>query len=141
VTLPLTVAELVVDVVGQPVQQGSMIAVTRGGKTVLVPDNSSPLKAWRKNVTGAVRARMALTGWAPVDCAVAVTIDFWLPRPAAAAKRRHPHVRPDIDKLARACLDSLTGTAITDDARVVRLVAAKHYAEATCGARIRIEAL
>ncbi len=35
--------------------------------------------------------------------------------------------RPDLDKLCRACLDSLTGIVWRDDAQVVRLEASKDY--------------
>jgi crossover junction endodeoxyribonuclease RusA len=136
--LPVNVPTLTVDVEGLPVQQGSMIAVSRGGKTVLIPDNAAPLKAWRVKVSAAVLARMRMVGATMLDCPVVVYLDFWLPRPRTAPRRPYPHVRPDLDKLARACLDSLTGTAIVDDARVVRLTAEKHYAAQKCGARIEV---
>lgn len=141
-TLPLEIATLVVDVPGTPVPQGSLIPVRRGSKIVLVSDNPA-LKRWRADVARVVRARMSLCGWTIADCPVRVELTFLMPRPATVPKRARPHVRPDIDKLARAILDSLTGTAILDDARVVTLVAAKHYAEqpSGVGVRIRIEAL
>lgn len=47
-----------------------------------------------------------------------------------AGKRGAPHrppVRPDLDKLARAVGDALTGVCYRDDAQVVNLCAAKYY--------------
>jgi Holliday junction resolvase RusA-like endonuclease len=38
-----------------------------------------------------------------------------------------PVSRPDIDKLARAVLDAMTGPIIYDDAQVVRLLVTKCY--------------
>jgi Holliday junction resolvase RusA-like endonuclease len=132
--------ELTIDACGTPIPQGSMIAVRRGRKTVLVPDNASDLKPWREAITTAAGARARLDSWVTLDGPCKVILDFYLDRPAAARRRRWPHVRPDIDKLARACLDALKGTAFIDDARVVELIARKHYAEpgAPCGVRIRV---
>lgn len=135
-SLPRT---LTVDVPGEAIPQGSMQAFVRGGRAHLTSDNPR-LKDWRRRVTTAVEARMRLTGATVLDEPVAVRIDFWLPRPPSIPKRRHwPAVRPDVDKLARACLDALTGTAIVDDSRVVDLRAVKHYAHGACGVRITIE--
>lgn len=135
----MTMPALVIVVAGDPVQQGSMIPVTRKGKTVLIPDNSKPLKAWRKTVTDTAQAFVRNEHWPIADCPVTVTIDFFMPRPATVDRDR-PSVRPDIDKLSRAILDSLTGVVFTDDSRVVELVARKHYAQRQPGARIVVTA-
>jgi crossover junction endodeoxyribonuclease RusA len=62
--------------------------------------------------------------------AVTVRLNFILPRPKATPKRSTPPAikRPDIDKLARACLDAITGVVITDDSLVVDLAARKRLA-------------
>lgn len=139
-TTPTTTTRLVIDVTGQPIPQGSMVGFKRGRSVVVIPDNATELKPWRKAVTSVAQARARLTGWLTIDGPVAVTLDFYLARPTAAKKRRWPHVRPDIDKLTRACLDGLTDAAVfVDDARVVELHARKHYAEATTGVRIVVE--
>lgn len=132
---------LTVDVPGEAIPQGSMQAFVRGNRAIMTSDNPR-LKAWRADVERAVTARMRLTGAVVLDEPVAVRIDFWLPRPPSVPKRRvWPAVRPDIDKLARACLDALTGTAISDDSRVVDLRAVKHYAQGSAGTRITIESI
>jgi Holliday junction resolvase RusA-like endonuclease len=141
-TLPLTVPELVIDVEGEPIPQGSLIPVRRGARTVLVSDNPR-LKGWRAAVVAAAEARMRLAGWVTLDCACSVTVDFYLERPVSAPRTRlRPDRRPDVDKAARAILDALTtAQAFRDDARVVELIARKHYAHQTIGARIVVSAL
>jgi len=41
----------------------------------------------------------------------------------------HPVVKPDVDKLARALLDALTGVAYGDDAQVVEMHVCKTYGD------------
>lgn len=134
--------ELTIDVTGDPVPQGSMFAIMRAGRPVVIADNSSALGRWRRDITSAAKARATLAGWLTTDGPVTVAVTFWLERPAAAKKRHRPHVRPDLDKLVRAVLDALTEAQIwTDDARVVRIAADKHYATTTTGVRIIVTPL
>ena len=60
---------------------------------------------------------------------LAVTLLFRLPAPQRLPRRRRawPDRRPDLDKLCRACLDSLTGIVWRDDTQVVHLEASKDY--------------
>jgi Holliday junction resolvase RusA-like endonuclease len=142
VTLPLELAELTIDVQGIPCQQGSMIARVVRGRAYVVPDNDATLKAWRKAVVSAAHARATLEHWATADGPLAVEVEFYLPRPAAAAKRKRPHVRPDLDKLTRAIFDACTDAKVwADDARVVTLLARKFYAAEQPGARITIRSI
>lgn len=136
------VLELVIDVRGVPISQGSKSARVQGKRAVIYDDNAKVLKPWREAVTAAATARVNLTGWATLDGPIAVRLDFWLPRPPSVKRRVWPHVKPDVDKLARACLDSLTVARVwTDDACVVDLRAVKHYAQEIFGARITVTAI
>jgi crossover junction endodeoxyribonuclease RusA len=66
----------------------------------------------------------------PYDGPVIVRLRFVMPRPKSAPKTRRiwPAKRPDIDKLARSCLDSITDAGLwKDDGQVVELHAAKDY--------------
>ena len=58
-----------------------------------------------------------------------MTLLFRLPEPQRLPRRRRawPDRRPDLDKLCRACLDSLTGIVWRDDTQVVHLEASKDY--------------
>ncbi len=115
-------------VAGEPVAQGSMRGFTRpGGKVGMTSSNERTLKPWRAVLSAALQDAVdeVLTG------PVAVTLTFLLRRPKSVSvrKRPYPHVRPDIDKLARAVLDAMTGTMIADDSQVISLILSKHYAE------------
>ncbi len=104
-------------VLGTPITQGSM-SVFRGK---IVHQKSRELTAWRNAINKACRAIME-----PLEGPVIVDVTFRLQSPRSAP-RALPHVRPDVDKLARAALDGLTGAAFADDAQVVRLTATKEY--------------
>lgn len=86
------------------------------------------MRVWRDRVRAALVAKLQGDPW---DCPVEVDLVFRLARPK---KPRWwvPAVKPDVDKLARAVLDSLSTTkdqrgVIRDDARVVGLRAVKTY--------------
>lgn len=131
----MTAEFLVVRVAGLPVQQGSKKLVRNRKKDGtlteprMVDDNSHRLMAWRREVAKAAAARLP-DGWTPVDSPLQVVLQFAMPRPASAPKRRRtwPVGRPDLDKLARAVLDALTTAQVwRDDSRVVELIARKDY--------------
>jgi crossover junction endodeoxyribonuclease RusA len=122
-------ARYVLDVSGRPISQGSM-SVFRGR---IVHQKSRELMAWRGVIYEMCRDMMD-----PLDGPVKVSITFRMPEPKGN-NRRWPHVRPDVDKLARAVLDGLTGAAFADDCQVVDLRARKVYG--TPGAEITIEGL
>lgn len=118
---------------GTPAPQGSSRAFMAGGKPVITSANKN-LKDWRTLVAlaGMEHAKM-------LDGPVAVTLRFYLPRPVSLPKKTVEHTkRPDVDKLARAVLDSLTGLFFKDDSQVVRLLASKHYADPFCGVDISV---
>lgn len=119
---------------GRPVSQGSKTVVfsSEGRPRVIDGRGSRPreLAAWRDAVAQSafvwVRGRL-LEGPVAVDCA------FFLPRPR---RQRTPLDWPtqrasgDVDKLARAVLDALSGVAFADDVQVVELRATKQWAGA-----------
>lgn len=124
---------------GVPVPQGSM---RTGGHGRMFHANSSGLHAWRYEVNWRSRAAMKRA-----KCAVAehdpVTLStyFVLRRPVATPKTRAtpPAVRkPDLDKLARAIGDALTGVVYHDDSQIVEMHCYKRIADKgeDCGVRI-----
>jgi Holliday junction resolvase RusA-like endonuclease len=88
------------------------------------------MKEWRAAIACEARAWLAANGApAPLDCAVSVSVTFYLPKPKSASKRvQYPATRPDADKLVRCVNDSLTGIAYTDDSRIVNLSVQKRFA-------------
>lgn len=95
--------------------------------------------AWRRINVGPWRERVALVAHqamrdagntGPYTGAVAVVLSFVLPRPKSAPKLKVVAAtkRPDLDKLARACLDAITGVIVADDSQFVGLIANKRLA-------------
>lgn len=118
---------------GRPAAQGSKRHVG-GGRLI---ESSRQVGPWREIVRQAAIEVMA--GRPPIEGPVYLVQVFALPRPkshygtgrnSGQVKRGAPHrppVRPDLDKLARAVGDALTGICYHDDAQVVNLCAAKYY--------------
>lgn len=135
---------------GVPAPQGSKVGFVRKGGGAGVRESSKAVGPWRE----AVRAetQRALADHAPFhEGAVWVEVTFRLPRPKGhhgakglrPSAPRHPAVKPDLDKLARAVLDGITaGGALRDDAQVSVLSVEKVYAdEHQPGAVVRIGAM
>lgn len=118
---------------GVPAPQGSKRHVG-GGRLI---ESSRQVGPWREIVRQA--AITAMGDRPPIDGPVYLVQVFALPRPkshygtgrnSGQIKRGAPHrppVRPDLDKLARAVGDALTGICYRDDAQVVNLCVAKYY--------------
>lgn len=113
---------------GTPKPQGSKRAFVMGGKARLVESGGAQHKDWRATVSQA--AHDAMGGAGPMDGPVHVRITFWLQRPKSHPKTRQtwPTQRPDIDKLVRSVLDSMTHVVWKDDSQVIDLDADKRWA-------------
>jgi len=71
--------------------------------------------------------------------AIGIELQFFLPRPASLPKKVLHHMKkPDLDKLIRACLDSMTGIMFKDDSQVTSIQASKEYATTSQGVRVSI---
>jgi crossover junction endodeoxyribonuclease RusA len=128
--------EITIDVSGEPASQGSHSVIH--GRIVQV--NSAKHKRWRNAVAFAA---IDLVGadFELINEPVELSIIFYLPRPKTAT-REFPAVMPDLDKLIRSVGDSLTGTVIRDDSRIIDIHASKRYADARgVGAVIRLKTL
>ena len=131
------------DALGEPVTQGSMRAFVRNGHPVVTHGRALHLGVWR-GVVGA--AAMAACGERPpLEGAVSVRLAFTFRRPAThlgahdvLPRHRKAVPNPDVDKLARAVLDALTGIAFVDDRQVVELVATKAFGD-RAGVAVTIE--
>lgn len=108
---------------GTPVPQGS-VNNYRGRIVGVTPK----LREWRLKIRAAT---MAKHKGEPMDGPITVSLVFQL-APPQRPRWPLPAVKPDLDKLVRAVMDSLSTTkqlrgVITDDARVVHITAAKTY--------------
>ncbi|MCP4903015.1 MAG: RusA family crossover junction endodeoxyribonuclease [bacterium] len=126
------------EVFGTPRPKGSKKAYVMAGKAILVECNQKLLVPWKRLVTAAAVENRPPR---PIKGPVEVTLYFWFERPRAhfragkykdqrkpAAPYYHSY-RPDIDKLARAVLDCLTGIVYEDDAQVCVLNMRKAYSD------------
>jgi crossover junction endodeoxyribonuclease RusA len=128
--------DLTFDVSGEPASQGSHSVIH--GRIVQV--NSAKHKRWRNAVAFAALDLVG-TDWELIDEPVELSVIFYLPRPKTAT-RDFPAVMPDLDKLIRSVGDSLTGTIIRDDSRIIAIHAQKRYADDRGpGAVIRLNTL
>lgn len=123
------------DIYGIPETQGSSRAFVRGGRAVVTSANMK-LRPWREQVTAAAMAAKP-ADWVPLDGAVRLEVEFYLPRPTSAPKTRDtlPIRGKDLDKMLRAIGDSLTNAAvIVDDSRITDIATHKRFA---VGAHLR----
>lgn len=116
---------------GSPAPQGSKaFKGIRGGRAILV-ESCKAVGPWRERVALVAHQAMREAGnTGPYAGATTVDLRFVLPRPKSAPKTKVVAAtkRPDLDKLARSCLDAITNVVVCDDAQVVGLVAQKRVA-------------
>lgn len=120
-------------VVGTPTPQGSMRGYVVGGRAVVTNANPKLLRTWRGAVVEEAMKAAALERF-PRPLPVRVTAMFRLARPKSQTKAERSismvAKKPDLDKLGRALLDSLTDARVfDDDAQVASLWLTKVYAE------------
>lgn len=131
---------------GDPVPQGSKSGFVRGGRVVIVEGKgkaSARHKAWRALVAEQAEIAANRAGLLELlDSPVEVEIHFMIRRPKSKSKTKWwCDVTPDIDKLTRSVLDSLTHTILTNDSRVVALKVLKAYALDEPGIVVKIKEL
>lgn len=116
-------------VFGTPAPQGSTKAfIPKGWQRPVITADNRKTKPWKQQIAGAAAA-LNQHPFAK-DVPLAITLDFYLAKPASVTKRRtHPIVKPDLDKLVRAVFDALTGIMFADDAQVIALHTRKHYGQ------------
>jgi len=115
----------------RPEPQGSMRGFVRNGRSILTSNNKK-MKPYRQEVTNtAQNALLMETAELPLfgkHEPVSIRFKFYFQRPPSIPKKRvELVVKPDIDKIARATCDALTGILYADDAQIVEMTASKHY--------------
>lgn len=117
---------IVFTVEGLPQPQGSARAFMRPGARFPVVTSDNPkVKGWRKDVAKAARA---VYRGAPIDGPIRIVAAFHLYRPKSLRISKAHVTRPDVDKLARAIGDALTGVLFADDGQVTEFKVTKAYA-------------
>lgn len=126
-------------VYGLPQAKGSTKSwVHPSTKRVVTTSTSKGLRSWHQEI---VREAMRVKPEGPVpEGPVTVALDFMMPKPKSFGKTaslRHGK-RPDLDKLARAVLDALTGVLFADDGQVWALSCFKLYAQEAPGVKVEV---
>lgn len=109
-------------ILGEPIGEGRPRTVRRGAHVQI---HSAPKSAeWRALAAQQMAAEYAST---PYDGIARVEIEAVTRRPKlpkkAGAERLWRTTKPDVDNIAKACLDALVqGGVLADDRQVVRLV-------------------
>lgn len=138
---------------GFPRTKGSLRAIHRkradGNCFVsLVEDNGFELQQWRTFI--ATESKRVMKQEAPFAGPLRVGLTFIFPRPKTqtpedkACPWVYGNRRHDLDKLTRACLDSMTDAAVwEDDSQVAMSLCEKRYMEGDerAGVLITVEAL
>lgn len=117
-------------VFGTPIPKGSTRAfMPKGRRFPVVTHDNAKTKPWQESVVAAAREAMP-PDTLPIEGAVAMTLEFYLPKPKSAPKRvTEPLKKPDLDKLVRCVKDGLTRAGVyRDDSQVISLVAQKAFA-------------
>lgn len=112
---------------GRPAAQGSKRHVG-GGRMI---EASKRLPGWRKQIADVATMYRSRDAAVFPDQALAVELEFVVARPKYAIGKLLPAIKRssgDIDKLARAVLDGLTGICYKDDSQVTALTCRKRLA-------------
>ena len=125
----MTAEPLTFFIEGTPIPQGSKTAIRHGTRARLIEANKR-LKPWRATLQTALAAQSA---GRRIEGPFTAELNFLFIPPQRPRYRDtngegiHA-VKPDVDKLTRAVLDSLTNAdIIDDDARCTHLTATKNY--------------
>lgn len=133
---------------GTPVPQGSKKAWLneKTGRVMMAEAAGKRHATWRAEVTAHARQHMADHGWLnPQRGPIALRLTFYRFRRGSdygSGKNiqtlkpnysPYPDMMPDIDKLTRSILDSLTGVVYVDDGQVVRLGVEKLWTDRYTG--------
>lgn len=112
-------------VYGTPIPQGSTKAlIPKGWDRAIITADNKKTKPWRQEIASLARNFFPYK----LEGAVLVECRFYFEKPKSTKKSVVNKItKPDIDKLARAVLDSLTGIAYADDSQVTTLVLWKGF--------------
>jgi len=131
----------VIRIDGLPIPKGNVKAFVMKSGKAMVHHASNDLKGWELRIaTEAQSEREKMTShltsrsinWARpqiMEAPMKVMLDFVMLRPKSYPKTkwRPCTKRPDIDKLARAALDALTGIFFNDDSQVIDMTVTKRF--------------
>ena len=120
-----------IDVIGQPVPQGSL----RRTPYAVIHSNDEALRSWRNQLVVELVQNMPVD-WDSENAPISVVADFRFARPNShfgkkglrPSAPKHKTTRCDLDKLIRACGDSLQEAyVVKDDSQIIQWMATKRW--------------
>ena len=106
---------------GKPIPQGRPRAYRRG--TFIGFYDPSTSKKWKDEIAAQVKGQFPI-----LHPGGPVSLSLFFKMPAPKSYKGGPHVcRPDVDNLAKAVKDALTGICWQDDCQIITLHARKAY--------------
>jgi len=116
-------------VYGHPEPQGSTRAfVPKGWTRPIITSANKKQKPWRQEVTRTAIEAMEKFAIIKRPAPVYIEMRFYVTKPKSKPKKVIFHTtKPDLDKLARAVSDSLTGIVYEDDSQITAALIEKNY--------------
>jgi Holliday junction resolvase RusA-like endonuclease len=116
------------DIAGIPFPQPRPRITIRNGHAWAY--HAPEVEVWKETVQIMTMSKLAQYGDKFINCPVALTLLFRLPRPKSLPKKITYHVkRPDLDNEIKSLSDAMTKAgAWKDDSQIFHLTAAKTYA-------------
>ena len=132
-------------ITGTPKPQPRPRAFARGGKArVYCPGTA---ESWKSDIAVAMREHAGAT----IDGSISITMCFYMPRPKSHYRSgKYSHIlkdtapaehiqKPDVDNMAKAVMDALTGIQVwRDDCQVASLSTSKIWADDAPGMSLAI---
>ena len=118
------------EVLGNPVPQPRARVSTRGGFARAYVPGKHPVHEYRSRLEAAAKAAGLTCTGVPLEIRIVATFERPKSHKRKLGLREGAPVlpRPDVDNIAKACLDSLQGV-MGDDTHVARLAIEKRYGE------------
>ena len=120
------------------------------GKSRTIAFDPKESKNYKSLVKMAAQEAIEQQEWKYTELPLVLTICFWksIPkskskkfREAAIAGYEFPAVKPDVDNVAKAIMDALSGVAYKDDKQVCDLIVRKRYTDKGPSVDVYIEVL
>ncbi|CAF0700540.1 RusA family crossover junction endodeoxyribonuclease [Candidatus Methylacidithermus pantelleriae] len=132
---------------GEPIAKGSKVSfVHKSGKRVVIDSNQGRVQGYVYAIRVSYRAKYGEEELLCPPIAAKIVFYFTVPKHLRVKLSKKKidtwkATRPDVDKLIRCVLDSLSGLAFVDDSEIVRVEAEKHVTDGIARTEIELVSL